>query len=166
MSTLPDRLKEAMTLRDMTQADIVRQTGINKSALSCYISGKYLPKQNAIYKLAKALNVNEVWLMGVDGAPIERMSDADRFRKTAKSWNETHTFAPKVSKEEFEILKKFRTLDARGKSNVMMVLNNEYQFAKESKGIIDSEEFLAAHSNGNLNQDQQEQVDIFKGEKT
>lgn len=66
MSTLPDRLKEAMTLRDMTQADIVRQTGINKSALSCYISGKYLPKQNAIYKLAKALNVNEAWLMGVE----------------------------------------------------------------------------------------------------
>lgn len=162
MSTLPDRLKEAMTLRDMTQADIVRQTGINKSALSCYISGKYLPKQNAIYKLAKALNVNETWLMGVEGAPIERISDADRFRKTAEAWNETHAFAPKVSKEEFEILKKFRTLDARGKANVMTVLNNEYQFVKESQGIIDSEEFLAAHGAVKLTEEQKQEIQKFK----
>ena len=55
MSTLADRLKEGMSLRGLRQADIVEKTGINKGALSSYISGKYQPKQNNIFLLAKAL---------------------------------------------------------------------------------------------------------------
>ena len=60
-----------MTLRGYKQVDLVEKTGINKGALSCYISGKYKPKQNNIFLLAKALDVNEAWLMGIDG-PMER----------------------------------------------------------------------------------------------
>lgn len=60
------RIKEAMVLRGLKQVDIVKKTGINKGALSSYISGKYLPKQTNIYKLAKVLDVSPVWLMGYD----------------------------------------------------------------------------------------------------
>lgn len=76
MSTLADRLKEGMSLRGLRQADIVEKTGINKGALSSYISGRYQPKQNNIYLLAKALDVNEAWLMGAD-VPMERATMAD-----------------------------------------------------------------------------------------
>lgn len=76
------RLREAMQLRNKTQADLCEETGIPKSAMSQYVSGKFTPKQTRLYLLAKALNVNEAWLMGCD-APIERLSDADR--KTAAS---------------------------------------------------------------------------------
>lgn len=55
----------------MTQADIVRATGISKSSISTYLSGAFVPKQNNIYKLAKALNVSEAWLLGYD-VPMER----------------------------------------------------------------------------------------------
>ena len=54
----------------MKQVDIIERTGINKGALSSYLSGRYLPKQDNIYKLAKALDVNPAWLMGLD-VPME-----------------------------------------------------------------------------------------------
>ncbi len=67
------RLRKAMEIRDMKQADLVERTGLSKSAISQYYSGIYEPKQKALYKIAKALNVNEAWLMGYD-VPMERTS--------------------------------------------------------------------------------------------
>ena len=72
MATISERLKEAMLLRNVKQIDLVNATGIGKSSISTYISGSYEPKQRNIYKLAKALNVNEAWLMGYD-VPMERL---------------------------------------------------------------------------------------------
>ena len=66
MATVAERIKEALEFNDMKQADLIKKTGINKSALSSYLSGKYIPKQTNIYLMAKALNVNEAWLMGKD----------------------------------------------------------------------------------------------------
>lgn len=75
ISDTAHRLKEGMELRKLIQADIVEMTKINKGALSSYLSGKYSPKQDNIYKLALALNVNEAWLMGYD-VPMERTTPA------------------------------------------------------------------------------------------
>lgn len=72
MATTSQRLKEAMSLRNMRQIDIIEKTGINKGALSSYISGRYIPKQDAIYKMALALDVSEAWLMGRD-VPMDRI---------------------------------------------------------------------------------------------
>lgn len=71
METIANRLKQALTARDMKQSDIVTLTGIGKSSISTYLSGEYEPKQKNLYRLAKALNVNEAWLMGYD-VPMER----------------------------------------------------------------------------------------------
>lgn len=64
--TTANRLKEALELRGLKQADLVQLTGIGKSSISTYISGDYEPKQRNLYKLSKALNVSEAWLMGYD----------------------------------------------------------------------------------------------------
>jgi len=61
----------------MRQADLVNLTGIGKSSISTYISGEYEPKQKNIYKIAKALDVSEAWLMGLD-VPMERKEPAIR----------------------------------------------------------------------------------------
>lgn len=71
MKTISERIKEGMELRGLKQTDLVDRTGISKGALSSYISGRYVPKQNNIYLISKALNVNEAWLMGND-VPMER----------------------------------------------------------------------------------------------
>ncbi len=71
MKTTAERIKEGMEYRNLKQADLVERTGISKGALSSYISGRYVPKQNNIYLISKALNVSESWLMGLD-VPMER----------------------------------------------------------------------------------------------
>lgn len=74
MSTTSQRIQEGMNLRGYKQIDLVEKTGISKGALSSYISGRYVPKQNNIYLIAKALDVNEAWLMGAN-VPMERVSE-------------------------------------------------------------------------------------------
>ena len=46
-------------------------TEIDKSTMSQYVSGKYEPSQLRLELIARALNVNEAWLMGYD-VPMER----------------------------------------------------------------------------------------------
>lgn len=62
------RLEDALNSRGAKQSDLVEITGISKSAISQYLSGAFEPKQNNIYKIAKALDINPVWLMGKDVA--------------------------------------------------------------------------------------------------
>lgn len=65
-----DRIKLAMKKKKVKQVDVVTNTGITKGALSSYLSNRYSPKQTAIYKISKYLNVNPAWLMGYD-VPME-----------------------------------------------------------------------------------------------
>lgn len=71
VATTSERLKEAMHLTGKKQADLVRETGIDKGSISHYVSGKYEPKDKGIHKLAVALDVSEMWLWGYD-VPMER----------------------------------------------------------------------------------------------
>jgi transcriptional regulator with XRE-family HTH domain len=66
-----NRIKAAMHQAGKKQVDIVKETGINRSAISRYLSGEYEPKQDAIHKIAKCLNVSEMWLWGYE-CPMER----------------------------------------------------------------------------------------------
>lgn len=70
MATTAERLREILSIRDIKQVEITEKTGISKGALSSYLSGRYIPKQDNIYKLAKVLDVNPAWLMGLD-VPME-----------------------------------------------------------------------------------------------
>ena len=65
-ATVSQRLREALTASGKKQADLVRETGLDRGSISSYLSGKYEPKQKAIYKMAKALDVSESWLLGYD----------------------------------------------------------------------------------------------------
>ena len=76
MDKFSNRLVEAMERINITQAELVKRTGINKGAISSYISGRYEPKQKAIYELAKALNVNEAWLLGYDVSMLRENDQA------------------------------------------------------------------------------------------
>lgn len=78
MASVADRLRTALKAREMKQADLAKLTGINKSSISTYLSGAYEPKQDNIYKMAKALDVSEAWLMGHDVA-IERRQSWSQF---------------------------------------------------------------------------------------
>ena len=61
-----ERLNEAMQAKNISQAQLVEKTGIGKSTMSQYLSGKYKAKQDNITKIAEALHISPAWLMGID----------------------------------------------------------------------------------------------------
>lgn len=70
VDTFANRLNKAITLRNIKPIELSEKTGIDKSKISSYMSGRYKAKQDGVYLLAQALNVSEVWLMGYD-VPME-----------------------------------------------------------------------------------------------
>lgn len=66
VTTTAERMREAMQEAGKKQVDLVRETGLERGAISRYLSGAYEPKQTAVSKLAIALNVSEMWLWGYD----------------------------------------------------------------------------------------------------
>ena len=65
-ATTKERLAEAMQEAGKKQADLVNDTGLNKSIISRCLSGKSEPGNKTIMLLAQALNVSEMWLWGYD----------------------------------------------------------------------------------------------------
>lgn len=59
------RLRIALGRAGIKQVELSEKTGIPKSAISQYLSGKVKPKQDKVYLMAKALDVSELWLMGM-----------------------------------------------------------------------------------------------------
>lgn len=82
-ATIAERLREALTAAGKKQADLVRETGLDRGSVSSYLSGKYEPKQKAIYKMAQALNVSEAWLLGFD-VPMARSAESKKNDELAK----------------------------------------------------------------------------------
>lgn len=65
-STTKERIAEVMRETGKKQADLVRDTGLNKSIVSRCVSGKTEPGNQTIMLLARALDVSEMWLWGYD----------------------------------------------------------------------------------------------------
>ena len=76
-STFQKRLTERMDELDFRQADLAEKTGLSKSRISHYINGRYEAKQEALYLIAKALDVNEAWLMGHDVPKDRNITESD-----------------------------------------------------------------------------------------
>ena len=60
------RLRKYIDMAGMRPADVCRATGINSATMSEYLKGKYVPKQNYLYKISRALGVTVGTLMGGD----------------------------------------------------------------------------------------------------
>lgn len=75
VETCSNRISQALAIREINQSELCRRAKIPKSSLSLYLSGAYEPKQDRLYDMAQALNVDPVWLMGFD-VPMERKDNA------------------------------------------------------------------------------------------
>lgn len=72
MNNFSSRLKEALKYRGMKAIELSNKTGIGKSSISDWMSGKYEAKQDKVFLLAEALGVDEAWLMGLNVPMIPR----------------------------------------------------------------------------------------------
>lgn len=100
------RIRQGLELRKMTQQELSNITGLDKSAISCYLSGKYIPAQMSTYKIAKALDVSEAWLMGFD-VPMERIQYVEA----------------SLTPEEKSLIDKFKKLTANQKHELTNYLD-------------------------------------------
>lgn len=71
-----ERLQFALEYRNISQNQLARETDINVSLINRYVKGVVVPKNDTIFILANALNVNPIWLMGFDVPIDDKNSDA------------------------------------------------------------------------------------------
>lgn len=118
-----DRLRQAMNEAGKKQADLVRETGLDRSAISNYLAGKYEPKQTAIGKMAAVLGVSEMWLWGYD-VPKERSSE-NGFKETQKKNDILADITFKLFEDEelFEIMEKISKLGFEQRKAVKSVVD-------------------------------------------
>lgn len=73
-----DRLKQLMEKSNITQTELSKKTGITQSSISDWLRGKYLPKQDKVDVLARALDVTPAYLMGwKDDSKLEILGKVD-----------------------------------------------------------------------------------------
>ncbi|WP_294465558.1 helix-turn-helix domain-containing protein [uncultured Anaerofustis sp.] len=117
ISNTSERLNYILNLRNLKQADLVRKTNLQKSAISQYLSGKVEPKQDNIFILANALSVSEAWLMGYD-VPMYKDISNDNFN---------------ISNEEKILINKYRQLSEQQQFKVMGYIDSELHHAETAK---------------------------------
>lgn len=99
------RLKQRISELGISQAELSQRTGIRASSISDYINGKYIPKQDKVALISKALNVEPGWLMGYDTEktiiPIEKKDDI-QFSNREKNLVKKYRFLPELVKDEID----------------------------------------------------------------
>lgn len=64
--TFGERLKIAISNAGLTQQALAKAVGVSPPTVFQYLRGDFIPKANRLTIIAKALNVNELWLQGYD----------------------------------------------------------------------------------------------------
>ena len=70
ISSFKERFNEALSIRNIKPIELSEKTGISESTISQYRSGYAKPKDDKLVVLSNALDVNPVWLMGLN-VPME-----------------------------------------------------------------------------------------------
>lgn len=103
------RLKELLNIFGDTQSDMVRKTGIEKSAISNYINGKREARQDKLILIANAYNVNPSWLMGLDvpmnGKSNIKDASADELAEALEMYKRYKEAIPQVQAAVESLLK-------------------------------------------------------------
>lgn len=111
--TFADRMRQAMTKRDLKQSDLIRiasqrHAHLGKSQVSQYLSGKVLPRPDSLKLLASLLEVSPEWLLNGE-KPAAKDERAHERLETAQTIPSTPT--PRESKPAMRTFKKSSKLD-------------------------------------------------------
>ena len=102
------RLRKYMVRAGMRPIDVSRATGINSATMSEYLKGKYVPKQNYLYKLSQALGVTVGMLMG---------GDEENNNETVGTTPPVYDLLDILFRGEPEFLSKVKSIQIDGKLN-------------------------------------------------
>ncbi len=105
-----ERLKNLRTDAKMTQQDVARLLGVERSTYVKYERGQSDPPTATLVRLADYFSVTVDYLIGHDAAQPARI-----------------VAAPEVSTADFELLRKFHALDDMAQARILNALDFEYQ---------------------------------------
>lgn len=71
------RIQELLDYYNISQSDFSRRTGLTRSTVSLYVSGKREPRQENLLAIAQAYNVDPAWLMGMDVPMVSERKQED-----------------------------------------------------------------------------------------
>ena len=75
------RLKELRLANGLTQKELAKSIEVGRTTISEYESGKIVPKQEGLLKLANYFNVSVDYLTGVSDTPATRQSNEHELDK-------------------------------------------------------------------------------------
>ena len=126
--TFKNRLLFAMQQNNVKAADLATRTGLSKAQISQYVNGVYEAKQQALYKLAVALNVSEAWLMGHD-VPMGRLL-VNKEQEQTSMFQQIQLY---FGSEAEQIMKLFVQLNKQGKNKAIETLKDLSSIPKYSE---------------------------------
>ena len=109
------RIVEILDYFGISQTELCKRTGIQKSALSNYLNGDREPRQNQISLIADPFGINPTWLMGYD-VPMFYPEDTPQAQEIRNSYL-TNTF--KLSEDEKQLIEAYRMLNEQAQETFL-----------------------------------------------
>lgn len=140
--TIKDRIYKAMVTRNIKATELAKLTGLSKASISYYLSGKFIPKQTAIYLISKALNVSPSWLLGFD-VPMEKQSEELEHKLNALS-----NYINEKNISSLRLLPIYGTIKAGEPSWAEQNIEGYIPFDANINGFSDTEDYFYLKVNG------------------
>lgn len=133
MDKMIERMRSIMRDKNIKAAELSRRTGIDRSNISHYLRGDYVPKADKVEKLAAALGVSVSYLAGFSDDPnFTEDPGLNSFLDTFTRMTQPGSFGPvRVSPDELRIIQAFRDADPVLQSAVLRLLNLEVNHAEK-----------------------------------
>lgn len=151
VNEISERLKKALIKRNTKPIELSEKTGIPKSAISHYMSGYAKPKDDRIYLISKALDINEAWLLGYDvqmdrKEPTREEKMYARLSKYIELFESLDDVGQDMAIANMELIKKVhpRIIEARPLLNAAHAddyANAPEELKKQEEDIMDDENF-------------------------
>lgn len=126
MNTFSQSLKKILKEKNITQSELSKLTGIGKSSLTAYLKGEYKPKQDKIYKIAKALEVSPFEIMGP--SYFDNILDIDKIKSEIELFD-------KIS--DVELFDKISSCYEENETIQLIEIINNFNNIKDKKRLVD-----------------------------
>lgn len=120
VSTFKERFNQALSIRNIKPVELFEKTGISESTISQYRSGYAQPKEDKLLLISNALDVNPVWLLGLN-VHMDNELYENSLSPAANPDNVICTY------EEKEIVLAYRRSDSLTKAMVLRALGLDLQ---------------------------------------
>ena len=121
ISTFAERLKEIMKENNISQSDLSRYTGINRTLINKYLRGENGASEIKLQQLSSFFSVNSLWLQGYDvskGVIIDFQNDSNEKRIVKTRMDGEGGFEQAIISEK-DLIKMFRNMSIDEFDDVM-----------------------------------------------